>query len=385
MAYVKPGSRDDLKRIGAVIFDCDGVLIDVRDSYSRAISKTVSYIFQAISRYSLNKDLISDEVIYLFRKSGGFNDDWDTSYGILMFMLYHLPQDIRNEMAEKIVQIEPKADAFTRISSLREAMGSKGGEELDDGFIENSIESLKGFTELLDETGIKSVERNLSDTDELSGGSNFVGLLKKFLCHPGDVGDNIIATIFEEFFCGSDLFEESYSMKARSHEGSGLIENEWPILQAETLEKLALIMGGSNFGVASGSRLSAARYVLKDLLDRFQIGATVFLDDVEEAERERFQNGGVSLKKPNPFSLLKAAEAFKPESAILYVGDSMADAMTVREANEVDDRFIFAGVYEYSHPKEAVLGDFIDLGCDLILPTVNELPSVLDQVRSEKN
>jgi hypothetical protein len=51
----------------------------------------------------------------------------------------------------------------------------------------------------------------------------------------------------------------------------------------------------------------------------------------------------------------------------------------------VDDRFIFAGVYEHSQPKEAFLGDFIDLRCDLILPTVNEIPSVLDEVRSEKN
>ena len=37
---------DDVKDIDAIIFDCDGVLVDITESYDTAINYTVSYILK---------------------------------------------------------------------------------------------------------------------------------------------------------------------------------------------------------------------------------------------------------------------------------------------------------------------------------------------------
>ena len=383
-AYVKVNKPGQLRRVGAVIFDCDGVLIDTRDSYDRAISKSVAYVFEALTGYSTPEGLISDEVISLFRRSGGFNNDWDTVYGILMFILCELPERLRCRLEKEIEQIGSQPDPFKRISSIRESVEKIERDELGDEFFEEAMDKLKKFTELLDETGVDSVDRNLAGAAENSEDlPAFVKVLKRFLCYPGDVGESIIATVFEEFFCGSELFMETYRMEPRFYKGLGLVENERSIIRPETLDRLTYFLGRANLGVASGSRLIPAKYILREILERFDPKASIFLDDVEKAESEQSNRAGlkVNLKKPNPFSLLKAAEAFNPRSIVLYVGDSMADAMTVREANKADPRFIFAGVYGYSHPKEVLLRDFIEFGCDVVLPSVNELPLVLEEIR----
>jgi phosphoglycolate phosphatase-like HAD superfamily hydrolase len=120
-------------------------------------------------------------------------------------------------------------------------------------------------------------------------------------------------------------------------------------------------------------------------LDEFNPYAQIFLDDIEEAEWELSIKtcSRVNLKKPNPFPLLKAAEIFGQRAYVLYVGDSMEDALMVRKANELDNRFFFAGVYNYSSLKDAVLQTFLESRCDIILPSVNELPFLFQTLRGE--
>jgi len=146
-------------------------------------------------------------------------------------------------------------------------------------------------------------------------------------------------------------------------------------------------LGKANLGIASGSRLKPARYVLENLLDEFSHRASVFLEIVEENESSQASEGGliVNLKKPHPFSLLKAAEAFGDFSFALYVGDSMEDAMMAWEARTLDERFLFAGVYGYSGLEDVVLSGFLKSGCDIVVPSVNELPVVLEIIKRERN
>jgi len=51
-----------------VIFDIDGVLIDVRGSYRRAIIETIAHEHDAT---------VDQEIIDRFKLAGGFNNDWD--------------------------------------------------------------------------------------------------------------------------------------------------------------------------------------------------------------------------------------------------------------------------------------------------------------------
>lgn len=387
--YIRLDKQNQLKDIDATIFDCDGVLIDIRDSYNRAIAKTVDYIFRVFLERSIPESLVSDDLIFRLRKSGGFNNDWDAVYGILMFVLCNLPERTVHKIRKHIERAKWQSDPFRRLFSVKEvSMMNSELDSLDEKFFGALIDRLIEFTELLDMTGVESVDKNLA---RVLGNSEdclrFHEILKNFLYDKGGVGKGIIATVFEEFFCGSKLFLETYGIKPRFYEGQGTIENERTILQPETLDKLASIFGKESFGVASGSKIEPARHSLGSLLNRFNPESLVFLDDVEKVERELSNKGDFkgNLKKPSPFALFKASRGFHSFKFALCVGDSAEDVMMVKEAIQTDPRFLSAGVYRYSRPKDEIIRSFLDLECDLILPSVNELPLVLKKISGEKS
>jgi len=381
-AYVRKDRLSELRRVDGVIFDCDGVLIDIRDSYNKAISKAVAFIFEGLTGYAFPESFISNEVIFLFRRSGGFNNDWDTVYGILMFLLVDLPEKIRCQLKELMETVEWQPDPFGRFSSIRDV--EKKDVELtglSSEVLKGMIIDLKEFTQLLDATGIASVdERLVGDCGVSKAFSQFYNVVKRFLCYPADVGKSIIARVFEEFYCGLELFQKTYGMEPKFHRGLGMVENEKLIIRPEALDHLTRVLGKAKLGIASGSHLEPARHVLGKFLDRFNLESSVFLETMEEAERQYLREEGleISLKKPHPFSLLKAVEAYGPNDTILYVGDSMEDALMVKEARNLGKPFLFAGVYRYSGVEDALLHCFLKSGCDMVIPSVNELPYALE-------
>jgi len=372
---VRRDSADMIRYVEGVIFDCDGVLIDVRDSYNRAISKSVSYIFECITGRDLPERLISNEIIHLFRRTGGFNNDWDTVYGILMFMLSHLPEESRKHIYEGITA-KNEGSPYRRLMAVKEYM-SKEPCMLDDALIEETIKRLREFTGLLDSSGRRSVDDNLL---RMYGRSRdfrkFYTILREFLYGEESVGRSIIATVFEEFFCGASLFRKVYGISPQFNNGSGLIGNGRLIIKPETLDSLISLLGRRSLGIASGSRREPAEYILNGLIEKFNSKALIFLDDVDEAERSL----GRCLRKPHPFSLLRASEGLEG-SRIIYVGDSVEDVLMAREASRRNGKFIFAGVYRYTALEEDTLKAFLEHKCDMILPTVNELPLILEELR----
>ncbi len=62
----------------AVILDVDGVLVDVADSYRRAIVESIEYVYG---------DTIAYDHIQLFKDAGGFNNDWELTYAAALYVL----------------------------------------------------------------------------------------------------------------------------------------------------------------------------------------------------------------------------------------------------------------------------------------------------------
>ena len=62
----------------AIIFDIDGVLIDVINSYNQTIIKTIQHILNTNFNIRL-VDFPIEKLISKFRHTGGFNNDVDTS------------------------------------------------------------------------------------------------------------------------------------------------------------------------------------------------------------------------------------------------------------------------------------------------------------------
>ena len=74
---------DELESIDAVIFDCDGVLIDITESYDTAINKTVSYILDDILQIQ-TENIVTPEILYGFKSKGGFNDEVAVCYAVIL-------------------------------------------------------------------------------------------------------------------------------------------------------------------------------------------------------------------------------------------------------------------------------------------------------------
>jgi phosphoglycolate phosphatase-like HAD superfamily hydrolase len=64
------------------LFDVDGVLVDIRRSYNEAIKETVGFVLKKAG--IKHRNLVTDRLILKFRESGGFNNDTDTSYAIVL-------------------------------------------------------------------------------------------------------------------------------------------------------------------------------------------------------------------------------------------------------------------------------------------------------------
>ncbi len=64
--------------VDAIVLDVDGVLVDVADSYRRAIVESIEHVYG---------ETIEKAQIQLFKDAGGFNDDWELTYAAALYVL----------------------------------------------------------------------------------------------------------------------------------------------------------------------------------------------------------------------------------------------------------------------------------------------------------
>ncbi|MEE8322291.1 MAG: hypothetical protein V3R57_01525, partial [Candidatus Bathyarchaeia archaeon] len=196
--------------------------------------------------------------------------------------------------------------------------------------------------------------------------------------YPGRVGESLLTTIFEEIFCGSILFEKHYSIKPRFYFGNGLITKEKRIVSTKILDDLASLIGQNRFGIATGRPYQLTKHTLGNLLDSFDRKASVFIEDVLEAQKNEQAIGKeIDLTKPNPFSLIQSSEGLNPFNKAAYIGDSAEDVIMVKKAGRPDNRFLSVGVYSTSSFREDLISNFIELETDVILPSIKELAGLI--------
>ncbi|MDQ2073328.1 TIGR01548 family HAD-type hydrolase [Haloarcula sp. NS06] len=65
-------------QVDAVVLDIDGVLVDVADSYRRAIIESIDRVYG---------DTIEKSAVQQFKDAGGFNNDWELTYAAALFVL----------------------------------------------------------------------------------------------------------------------------------------------------------------------------------------------------------------------------------------------------------------------------------------------------------
>ena len=326
--------------IDYIIFDIDGVLIDVKKSYNEAIKNTVQFVVRNLIKKDL-KDLITDQIILKFRQTGGFNNDADTSYAISLALLSH--QDlVENANLEKfLIEVAEHAD-------------------------ETGIESVEKY--------IKKLKLNkISPSDYLIN----IDKILDYLNYPGKVGDSIVSTVFDEFFYGQELFLERYKIKSKYYFGKPLIENDRIVITDNTVRKL-IERFNDKIAMVSGRSKIAAAYALDNKFYLLNEKNSIFLEDEDR-----------KFAKPNPYGLKKIINKINTRNDILYCGDSVEDLIMARRAeeelnqknsNKTKTNIVFCGIYGCSSNTDELIGKFMEKKADIIIKSVNDLPYILNKV-----
>ena len=312
--YIDDSCCDTLEKIDLIIFDCDGVLIDITKSYDLAIIKTTQYILENFTK--INNSIIVDfKIIDGFKSTGGFNDEVDLTYAAIISLV-----------AANQLEKDPTAFIFD--------------------VIKNS-----------DSSGIVSVERYLEAQIDISK-------IKKQLSYPGTHHQNPLYQIFDQLFYGPKLYENLFKIKSNFSE-SGLIEQDDVILNEKLLNSLQTKFN-SKIAMVTGRGKESVRYSLKEMLDEFDLNNSVFLED---ESRE--------LAKPNPQPLFDSIKGMS-DGITLYVGDSMEDFIMAKKVTDMGSKVIFCGIIGTSKNPQEKLELFQQNEAVLILDSINLLPKVLN-------
>ncbi len=298
----------------SIIFDCDGVLVDITNSYDQTIVKTSKYVLETLAKIS-DSIKIDFKIIDGFKSTGGFNDEVDLTYAAIISIV----------AAKKL-----KKDQTEFINLV----------------IKNS-----------DSTGIKSVETFLKNQVDISE-------IIEQLSYPGSHKANILYQIFDQLFYGPELYSKLFKNTSKFSE-TGLIENDIVIFNNDLSKKLENKFN-KQISMVTGRGKESVKYSLKNLLDKFDLQNSMFLED---EPRE--------LAKPNPQSLVNSITGMNSKSC-LYVGDSMEDFIMAKKATILGNKTTFCGIIGTSKNPEEKLQLFEQNEAILVLDSINLLPKVLN-------
>jgi phosphoglycolate phosphatase-like HAD superfamily hydrolase len=344
---------DTLRLIDTVVFDCDGVLIDSRTSYDRAIETTVAYFLSRIFALRLNANFPVQQLVEVLRGTGQYNNDIDAAAAILVSMVATLPSnriakclETRNEAVEELQEmLDSEAFASRALRLLEKAS--------------------QGFTAFVGE-----VKAGIPES------AAYIEELLKRLAYPGGPASSPLSRVFDEYYYGPVLLKQLHGLDPVVGCKTGLIDSEKVLISAETLRSLSSLLSKGRMGIVTGRSRLGTEYALGELIKFFEAGPMVFLEDHDP-------NLNVKqpiLGKPNPEPLLLAAEKAGTSRTILYVGDSAEDLMMTNNAKLVRPNLALCGVVgaAYSQRRASLLAE---RGADAILESVNDLPALLSSMR----
>ena len=298
----------------SIIFDCDGVLIDVTKSYDTTINKTISYVLKEIADITVDTPL-TNEILLSFKSTGGFNDEIDITYtGILCFI------------AAKKLNKNPTEFIFDVINNA-------------------------------DDSGIAYVENFLNKID--------VGIsdVKARLDYPSIHKNDYIHLIFDQLFYGPELYNKIFQKKSKFSE-KGFIENDSIIVNSKLIEVLKKKFN-DKIAIVTGRGFNAINSSLKEILNQFNVENSVFLEDESR-----------DLAKPNPQSLIRSMKGLNSKNC-LYVGDSMEDMILAQKASELGFKATFCWIYGSGKLPDMKKKLFAKYNIPLILESINQLPDIL--------
>jgi HAD superfamily hydrolase (TIGR01548 family) len=329
-----------MKLKNLIIFDMDGVLVDVSESYREAIRMTARHFFQDAPGYDKLPDpLFSLEDLAEVKQSGGLNNDWETTYRIISLLLTQidLPDPSQEDDPWRFHRQMMADSDLLKLAT----------------FLKSQPYPLR--TLLQKSSPVKN---------------NFVDRLS-----PGEVGcGNIIKQIFQELYLGRVLFEKTYNIPPKTGADSGLIDQERLMIEEDFLDRLSR---HNILAIATGRPKAEAAYPLNrfKLRDFFQKVLT--LDDCLEEEKKRAEQTGkwISLSKPHPFMLDFIDQAFAGQvRQNFYIGDMPDDMLAAQRAKAA---FTGIGMISPAAGHQRLKSRLREAGAAYVLEDISELNKIL--------
>jgi phosphoglycolate phosphatase-like HAD superfamily hydrolase len=323
-----------------IVFDMDGVLIDVSGSYRETVRKTARLFFAGAKGF----DELPDPLFPLtdlaeLKQTGGLNNDWD-----LTSLTLHL--------------------LFAKVETASVPTSMNGSPEWEETIRNCDLTELADF--------LNSNPRPLMDLLSRDGRRNdpFVAA-----CFRGDVlTGNIIKRIFQEIYLGGPLFTAHYGREPRFEQGEGLIHRESLLIDSALLADLSR---DHILAIATGRPGAEADFPLDRFDIRRHFRMILTLDDcIQEEERIFIERGErVSLGKPDPYLLdlipIRIGKAF---DGCFYLGD-MPDDMQAARSSRTGYRGI--GVTVASTDRDNLRRELLQSGAERIIDDFAELPGTI--------
>jgi len=335
-----------------LIFDMDGVLIDVSRSYRETIQQTVEiYLATCLGIESKKGELVAQEDISLFKSTGGFNNDWDLTSGLLLYLLsisgFPLPPKRKNfsSIGETISDLKTRSSNLTK--NIPQLIQKKN--------LTLFIRRVK-----LTGGGLKGVRKALK------------GSWEGWVYGDGDLDqENVVKRIFQEVYLGRK-FTSFYHLPRLFYKGKGLYLQERLIIPRNILSSLGK---RSRLGIASGRPRFEAELALKRFRLLSYFDSVVTLDECNQEEARVLHTTGrrVKYSKPHPYSLLRVVDEIGvPHPRCGYVGDVVDDMLAARNARK--DLDIFAIGFLRGRSKGKTKKDsLLSAGSDLVIQSPREL------------
>jgi HAD superfamily hydrolase (TIGR01548 family) len=345
-----------MRAVEILIFDMDGVLIDVSKSYRETIKRTVVlYLKKALGLKGDGKSLVSDTDIVAFKEIGGLNNDWDLTTGLL----YYFATLLEGE----------KPGDFHGVGSVDEVISFlKMNRNRIRGGIAEILEKkdIPGFQQRARRvgTGLWAVKKALN-----SG-------MTRFIFGTGDLKvDNVVKRIFQEVYLGP-YFRAIHRLPSLFYLGRGLFERERLMVKRESL---SILSNRVKMGIASGRPKAEALLGLRKFGVERYFRSLVTLEDCEAEQERIFSLKGerVNLFKPNPFSIIKAVRVINRRKVkCAYVGDIADDIEAANRAKGEVEILSVGSLGPYTDKERARKG-FTEMGADLIIDGVDDLVDLI--------
>ncbi len=348
-------SFDAFRDVEAIVFDCDGTIIDSRSSYRLADKITACIILEKLCGIECRFGKDFDDAIMRLEMLGGFNNDWDKTSAIIQAIFLHLREPPR-EMRE-----------IGRIEDIEEYLERCLAEESSPEDVRAGIEwiRVRASERYGRYMALKDLEEVLDEEAERRGRLQRLNELREIIDPSAGYGSGLLPTLYDEIYLGEEGVRQRHGSTPRYVSWAGLLDREKVVITRETLETLLRIVP-RGLALATGRGRWETEKVLGDLIEYFDLSSSIF--SAEDPS---------SYEKPSPRILLECSKRLKAWS-IAYVGDSFEDLLLVEKAVEEGLDAFFIGVLTNPYSMEI----FMQNKADAIIEDVNSLPRVLK--REEK-